>query len=482
MNGPKTANANWKTQYYLIVSSAYGTTGGQGWYDSGSTAYATVIPLTVDGPSGTQYVFDYWSGDASGSTSPSNPITMNGPKTANANWKTQYYLTLVTSPSGIDSPSSAGWYDSGSSAAISTDAFVNIVQGSSRYRFNGWTTDHMPEIGDPTRSPTNVTMDCAKTVTANYVVQYLVAFNQSGVGSDFTGTVVIIDLRDYNATSLPSNATFWWDKDSVHDFAFQSPLTVNPNAKQYVWTSTSGLTTLQIGSITVSSSGNVIGNYGTQYVLTVLTNPAGLSPQPSRNPVGQAGPANGWWYDASTSVTLTAQSVPGYTFNYWDVDSTSQGSGVNPIAVSMNGPHTAKANYTGAPPPLSVTMTPPFATIYLGNSVSFASTVSGGTQPYAYQWYLDSNPASEATSGTWIFTPTSSGIYYVYLTVTDAGNNKAQSSTARITVFSTPPVGGYSDNSISMVERAPKTSLGARAIALVALFAAAFSLRKRKRK
>jgi hypothetical protein len=178
---------------------------------------------------------------------------------------------------------------------------------------------------------------------------------------------------------------------------------------------------------------------------------------------------------------LTAQPVSGYTFNYWDVDSTSQGTGVNPIIVSMNTPHTAKANYTEAFPLLSVTIAPPSAAIYLGNSVSLTSAVSGGTQPYTYQWYLDGNPVSGATLSTWIFTPTSSGIYYVYLTVTDANSNTAQSSAARITVFPTPPVGGYTDNSISIVKQAPRTSLGAY-VALVALFATGLSLRKRKRK
>jgi hypothetical protein len=406
---------------------------------------------------------------------------MDGPKTATANWKTQYYLTLDTNPPGVASPSGSGWYDAGTNATVSTTAFVDIEPGSSRYRFNGWTTTNMTEIADPFRSPTSVLMDEAKTVTANYAVQYLVTFNQSGVGSDFTGTVVTVDTRDYNVTSLPANATFWWDKDSVHSFAFQSPLTVNPNTKQYVWTSTNGLTTLQSGSITVSASGSVTGNYNTQYVLTVLTNPLGLSPQSSRNPLGQAGPANGWWYDASTSVTLTAQSVPGYTFNYWDVDGTSQGSGVNPIIVNMNGPHTAKANYTGSPPPLSISISPPEATILLGGSVDFTSTVSGGTSPYTYQWYLDDNPIPGATSESWMFEPTSGGIYYVYLKATDANSNTVQSETARITVLAQPPIGGYSDNSISLASKNPATSIAAY-IALVGLFATGLSLRKRKRK
>jgi hypothetical protein len=544
---------NYETQYYLTVSSAYGTVGGQGWYDSGSTAYATVSPLTVAGPSGTQYVFTSWSGDASGSTSPSNAIVMSGPKTANANWKTQYYLTLVTSPSGVDSPSGAGWYDSGASATISTDAFVDIVSGSSRYRFNGWTTDYMPEIEDPTRSPTTVTIDQAKTVTVNYAVQYNITFNQSGASPDFTGTIAIIDSINYNASGL--RVSFWWDNSSSHNFAFQSPLIVTANNKQYVWTSTTGLSSVQSGSITVATSGSVTGNYKaqyyltvtspydlptptsgwfdsgasvtasvtspasgpagtryvctgwtgtgsvpasgsstttsftitqassitwnwkTQYLLTALTDPAGLSPQPTRNPTGEAGPTNGWWYDASANVILTAQSVTGYTFNNWTVDGTSQGSGVNPITVTINAPHTATAHYTPIAPPSSVSISPLSATIYVGQSVPFTSTVTGGTPPYSYQWYMNDNPVSGATSSSWMFTPTTTGVYYVYLKVTDANGIIAQSETARI-VVTTVPVGGYT---ISLAKQTLTSQMAVYTM-LIALFGVGMSLIKRKRK
>jgi hypothetical protein len=177
---------------------------------------------------------------------------------------------------------------------------------------------------------------------------------------------------------------------------------------------------------------------------------------------------------------LTAQSVSGYAFNYWDVDGTSQGSGVNPITVNMNGPHTAKANYTGSPPPLSISISPPEATILLGGSVDFTSTISGGTSPYTYQWYLDNSPVSGATSESWVFTPTSGGIYYIYLKVTDANSNTVQSETARITVFAQPPIGGYSDR-ISSASKNTATGIAAY-VALVALFGAGLSLRKRKRK
>jgi parallel beta-helix repeat protein len=95
------------------------------------------------------------------------------------------------------------------------------------------------------------------------------------------------------------------------------------------------------------------------------------------------------------------------------------------------------------PPPLSVSTSPLSASILVGQSVTFTSTVSGGYSPYSYQWYLNGNPVSGATSNTWTFTPATSGIYYAYLKVTDAKANTAQSDAARIAV-ATVPVGGYS--------------------------------------
>jgi len=98
-----------------------------------------------------------------------------------------------------------------------------------------------------------------------------------------------------------------------------------------------------------------------------------------------------------------------------------------------------------APPPLplSVTVNPLSVSILVGQSVTFASTGSGGYTPYSYQWYLDGAPVLGATSASWTFTPTTSGIYYIRLKVTDAKANAAQSDAARITV-TVIPVGGYS--------------------------------------
>jgi hypothetical protein len=126
-------------------------------------------------------------------------------------------------------------------------------------------------------------------------------------------------------------------------------------------------------------------------------------------------------------------------------------------------------------PPPSVTISPLSASILDSQSVTFTSTVSGGIAPYSFQWFLNGNPVSGATSNTWTFIPASSGIYYVYLKVTDAIGNTKQSDTARITV-ATVPVGGYSIPILGQATVKPITPY----IILTAFLTIAYTTIKRK--
>ena len=158
---------------------------------------------------------------------------------------------------------------------------------------------------------------------------------------------------------------------------------------------------------------------------------------------GTTDPAPGTYsYTANSTVEVTAIPDAGYLFDYWELDGANVGS-ANPFSVNINRDIILKAVFTTIPPPLSASINPLSASILVGESVTFTSTVSGGYTPYTYQWYLNGNPVSGATSDAWTFTPTESGIFYVYLKVTDAEGNTAQSDTARITVAAVP-VGGYS--------------------------------------
>lgn len=65
MDSDKNITANFIAQYYLTVSTPYGTPTGQGWYDVGATAYAGLNTNIVD-EGVTRRVFTHWSGAASG--------------------------------------------------------------------------------------------------------------------------------------------------------------------------------------------------------------------------------------------------------------------------------------------------------------------------------------------------------------------------------------------------------------------------------
>lgn len=133
MNGPITETANWVTQYYLTVSSSYGSTTGSGWYDSGAVAHAGLTSGTVSGGAGTRYLFVSWS---TGGTNyaESSDITMTGPTTVTASWSVQYYLT-VSSP--YSTTSGEGWYNSGATAYAGVATSI-VTDGGGTHTLLGW--------------------------------------------------------------------------------------------------------------------------------------------------------------------------------------------------------------------------------------------------------------------------------------------------------------------------------------------------------
>ena len=91
---PKIVMSAWKTQYYLKLESAYGSTSGIGWYDANVPASFSVSPTSVPmggvlGAFGVRYVFASWSGDQA-TTSSNATILMYAPKTVTALWRTDY--------------------------------------------------------------------------------------------------------------------------------------------------------------------------------------------------------------------------------------------------------------------------------------------------------------------------------------------------------------------------------------------------------
>jgi len=74
---------------------------------------------------------------------------------------------------------------------------------------------------------------------------------------------------------------------------------------------------------------------------------------------------------------------------------------------------------------LSVSISPTFAYMNLSQSLTFTSSVSGGTGLYSCQWYLNGSAVPRATSAWWAFTAMSVGSYTVYVKVSDSQYNIA---------------------------------------------------------
>jgi hypothetical protein len=176
-----TVTGSYKSQYYLDVVSPYDTTGGVGWYDNGTTAYATLATGTVViVPGLEQAVFTGWSGDATGTGLTSDPITLNGPKTAIADWKVQYYLAVT---SAYDSPSPpSGWFDNGTSITASVTSPAESPTAhypGTRFVGIGWDgTGSVPASG--TTPSVTFAITAPSTINWNWNVTNICDLNHDG--------------------------------------------------------------------------------------------------------------------------------------------------------------------------------------------------------------------------------------------------------------------------------------------------------------
>lgn len=142
------------------------------------------------------------------------------------------------------------------------------------------------------------------------------------------------------------------------------------------------------------------------------------------------------WYINGMTVSEGSSS------NYYHTFSTAGTFGIQ-VSVSDSIGTVAKSNtvtITVNEPSLSATITPQSETISEGNSITFTSSVSGGTGSYQYSWYLDGNLQSNEVSSSFSYTFSSPGTFNVYLSVSDSAGVSVNSNTASIVVQSVSPL------------------------------------------
>jgi hypothetical protein len=264
-----------KTQYYLAVSSSHGSTTGQGWYDSGDTAYAGVSAETISGGAGVQYVFTSWGSDASGTVySASDGITMNGPKTASATWTTQYTISASAGANGGISPSGSVSVNYGSDQAFTITANAHyhvadvLVDGVSvgavtSYTFTGVTAAH-------TISATFAVNTYTITVSAGS--NGAISPGTGSVNYGATPTYTITPATGYHIASITANGqavTVNTPAGQSYQFSAVSAdgsLTATFAINTYIINASAGAG----GSI--SPTGNVSVNYGDNQTFTITAN------------------------------------------------------------------------------------------------------------------------------------------------------------------------------------------------------------------
>jgi len=83
---------------------------------------------------------------------------------------------------------------------------------------------------------------------------------------------------------------------------------------------------------------------------------------------------------------------------------------------------------------ISASISPSVVAMDVNRSQLFTATVTGGTSPFNYHWYLNGGVVIGATNATWTFAPSSIGFYTVYCNVTDSTSSVAVSNIANVTV------------------------------------------------
>lgn len=283
----------YSVQYYLKVQTFYSTASGEGWYDAGSVAMATLSSGEVDEGQDTRQIFAGWSIDASGAGLTSNGITMNEPKTANATWKTQFYLNVSSDPPGVKQVTGSGWYGSGDSANISSVEVIQTAE-SIRLRFDHWSGAFDGQ------SPTGmIVMDRPKSVMAHYVSQYLltVQYDPASIESN------------YNETHAG-----WYDANANVQIGPPPPI-INLSTVERLqfsgWAENATLNTTPSIIVLINNPQTITLSYKTQYYVAVQS---------------QYGAVSGsGWYEKGSLATISVSSTGGtwpfiYNFAGWTIE------------------------------------------------------------------------------------------------------------------------------------------------------------------
>jgi len=347
----------------------------------------TEVTLTATPASG--YVFDHWSGDATGSVNPTS-VTMDGNKSVTAHFTAipTYDLTMAVDPvgGGTTNPS-VGVHTYNEDTEVTLTATP-----ASGYVFDHWSGDATGSV-----NPTSVTMDGNKSVTAHFTAiptyDLAMAVDPAGGG-----------------TTNPSVGVHTYNEDT------EVTLTATP-AIGYVFDHWSGDATGSVNPTSVTMDGNksVTAHFTAipTYDLTMAVDPAGGG---TTNPSVGVHP-----YNEDTEVTLTATPASGYVFDHWSGDLAGS---TNPTSITMNGDKSVTAHFSEATPsPLTLDGAVSSGTADDVSSISITHTTGTGTNRLMLVGVSWNCGTTDRTISSVTFTPSGGSAVGLTEVITQLGYN-----------------------------------------------------------
>ncbi|MEM1543007.1 MAG: right-handed parallel beta-helix repeat-containing protein [Ignisphaera sp.] len=129
----------WKTEYFVQVSSLYGTATGGGWYAKGSTITISISQTLINHGNGTRRVFKgLYEDNSLISDKQVFTLTVEKPRMITVRWDTEYEVK-VSSERG--NTVGSGWFKSGDTAIVSISPTVVEKGFFANHVFEGWRLD-----------------------------------------------------------------------------------------------------------------------------------------------------------------------------------------------------------------------------------------------------------------------------------------------------------------------------------------------------
>ena len=375
------------------------------------SSHTISVASPISGTAGTRYVFSSWSDGGSQThtiTAPSSSATYT------ASFTTQYSLTTSGSPTngGTVSPAGTNWYNSGQGISLS-------AAGSSGYAFTSWSGS----LSGST-NPSTVTMNAAKTITANFsspgvfTVNPATGLSASGnQGGSFSPSSVAFTLQNTGGTAInwTGSKTQGWVTLSAASgtLAAGASTTVTASINSTANSLTAGSYT---DALTFTNSTNGNGTTSRSIGLTVATNTPVYTI--STNPSGLQVIVDGASYTSpktftwtlGTSHTLSVSSPLGgsagiqHVFSSW-TDGGAQAHSIKASADTTNYVATFTTQYslTASSNPTNVGVTNPAGTTWhtKGQPLSLVASPNSGYTFSGWSGHLQgtTNPQSLTMDG-----------------------------------------------------------------------------------